>query len=246
MITQMRSNRQNSSKLHVAILLDGNGRWAAMRGLPRPDGHRAGVAAVRRIVTAAPSLEISTLTLYAFSSNNWERPAGEVSSLLALLEDYLRPEPAECVAQGIRLRVIGRRDRVPSSMLRAIEEAERVTAGGRALDLRIAIDYSSRDAILRAACWMLSSLEISQREFGRRLGEVTHSGGPVPDVDLLIRTGGERRLSDFLLWECAYAELFFSPRMWPDFQAQDLAEALDDFLTRDRRFGRVPEAIGAD
>jgi undecaprenyl diphosphate synthase len=242
----MPSRTEKSSKLHVAILLDGNGRWAASRGLPRPEGHRAGVAAVRRIVQSAASLGIGTLTLYAFSSNNWERPVGEVGSLLALLEDYLRAEPESCVAAGIRLRVIGRRDRIPRTMVKAIDEAERATAAGRALDLRIAIDYSSRDAILRAACWMLSSLEVSQREFARRLGEVTYSGGPVPDVDLLIRTGGERRLSDFLLWECAYAELFFSPRMWPDFQPQDLAEALDDFTARDRRFGRVPEAVGAD
>jgi undecaprenyl diphosphate synthase len=245
-ITQMPSRPENTSKLHVAILLDGNGRWAAQRGMPRPEGHRAGVAAVRRIVRSAPSLGVGILTLYAFSSNNWDRPAGEVTSLLALLEEYLRDEAPACAAEGIRLRVIGRRDRVSRSMANAIEEAELSTAQGRALELRIAIDYSSRDAILRAACWMLSSLEVSQREFGRRLGEVTHSGGPVPDVDLLIRTGGERRLSDFLLWECAYAELFFSPRMWPDFRTEDLAEALDDFLARDRRFGRVSEAVGAD
>jgi undecaprenyl diphosphate synthase len=246
MLTQMPSRPENPSKLHVAILLDGNGRWAALRGMPRPEGHRAGLAAVRRIVGVAPTLGIDTLTLYAFSSNNWDRPFGEVSALLALLEEYLRMEPQTCAAEGIRLRVIGRRDRIPRTMVKAIEEAERATASGRALDLRIAIDYSARDAILRASCWMLSSLEISQREFERRLGEVTNSGGPVPDVDLLIRTGGERRLSDFLLWECAYAELFFSPRMWPDFQPADLTEAIDDFLARDRRFGRVTEAIGAD
>jgi undecaprenyl diphosphate synthase len=245
-ITQMPSRPENNSKLHVAILLDGNGRWAALRGMPRPEGHRAGVAAVRRIVRSAPTLGIGILTLYAFSSNNWERPTGEVNSLLELLEDYLRGETPACAAEGIRLRVIGRRDRIPRSMVKAIEEAERATATGRTLELRIAIDYSSRDAILRAACWMLSSLEVSQREFGRRLGEVTYSGGPVQDVDLLIRTGGERRLSDFLLWECAYAELFFSQRMWPDFRPEDLSEALDDFLSRDRRFGRVSEAVGAD
>jgi len=249
MLTQMPSRSENSSTLHVAILLDGNGRWAALRGMPRPEGHRAGVAAVRRVVSAAPGLGVGTLTLYAFSSNNWERPSGEVASLLALLEDYLRTDAPVCAAQGVRLRVIGRRDRIPRTLVKAIDEAERITARGHALDLRIAIDYSSRDAILRAACWMLSSLEVSQREFGRRLGEVTNSGGPVRDVDLLIRTGGERRLSDFLLWECAYAELFFSPRMWPDFQPADLVEALDDFLARDRRFGRVTETaepVGAD
>ena len=246
MLTQMPSRPQSPSKLHIAILLDGNGRWAAVRGMPRPEGHRAGVAAVRRIVSAAPGLGIGTLTLYAFSSNNWERPSNEVASLLALLENYLRTDAPICAAEGIHIRIIGRRDRIPRSMVKAIDEAERLTAGGHALDLRIAIDYSSRDAILRAACWMVSSLEVSQREFGRRLGEVTNSGGPVPDVDLLIRTGGERRLSDFLLWECAYAELFFSSLMWPDFQPHDLSEALDDFLARDRRFGRVTEAVGAD
>jgi undecaprenyl diphosphate synthase len=235
-----------SEKLHVAILLDGNGRWASSRGLPRPEGHRAGLAAVREIVAAAPQLGVGTLTLYAFSSNNWERPSAEVNALLALLEEYLREEPRLYAAEGVKLRVIGRRDRIPRTLAREIENAERTTASGRALEVRIAIDYSSRDAILRAACWMLSSLEVSHREFARRLGEVTHSGGPVPDVDLLIRTGGERRLSDFLLWECAYAELFFSPRMWPEFRAEDLAAALDDYGGRERRFGRVPEAVGAD
>jgi undecaprenyl diphosphate synthase len=246
MLTQMPSRPENSSKLHVAILLDGNGRWASLRGMPRPEGHRAGVAAVRRVVRAAPALGIGTLTLYAFSSNNWDRPAAEVSSLLALLEEYLRTESQACVTEGVRLRIIGRRDRIPRTLVKAIDDAERATAAGRTIDLRIAIDYSSRDAILRAACWMLSSLEVSQREFERRLGEVTNSAGPVRDVDLLIRTGGERRLSDFLLWECAYAELFFSPKMWPDFQSSDLSEAMGDFLARDRRFGRVKEAIGAD
>lgn len=232
-------------KLHVAILLDGNGRWAASRGLPRSEGHRAGVAAVRRVVQAAPSLGIGALTLYAFSSNNWERPAIEVVSLLNLLEEFLRSEAASCATAGVRIRVVGRRDRIPPTLVDAIHSAERVTAQGRKLDLRIALDYSSRDSILRAACWLLSSLEVSEREFARRLGEVTNAGAPASDVDLLIRTGGERRLSDFMLWECAYAELFFTPRMWPDFEAKDLAEAVDDFLGRERRFGRVPEAAAS-
>lgn len=232
-------------RLHVAILLDGNGRWASARGLARSEGHRAGVAAVRRVVRAAPSLGIGTLTLYAFSANNWDRPDGEVSALLALLEDYLRAETSECVAHGVRLRVIGRRDRIPASLVEAVSSAERATAAGRALELRIAVDYSSREAILRASCWMVSSLEISESEFARRLAQVTHAGGSNPDVDLLIRTGGEHRLSDFMLWECAYAELFFTPRMWPEFEARDLAEAVEDFLGRQRRFGRLPEAAAA-
>lgn len=235
----------SAPKLHVAILLDGNGRWAAARGLPRSEGHRAGVAAVRRIVRAAPALDIGTLTLYAFSANNWKRPSGEVASLLCLLEEYLRSEEVECAAKGVRVRVIGRRDRIPATLVEAIESAERRTAAGRTLELRIALDYSSREAILRAACWMVSSLEVSDREFARRLGQVTHGGTPAPDVDLLIRTGGERRLSDFMLWECAYAELLFTPRMWPEFEAADLAAAVEDFLGRERRFGRLPEAAAA-
>ncbi|MGA2509546.1 MAG: di-trans,poly-cis-decaprenylcistransferase [Candidatus Acidiferrales bacterium] len=232
-------------KIHVAILLDGNGRWAAARGLPRSEGHRAGVAAVRRVVRVAPALGIGTLTLYAFSAQNWERPTVEVASLLGLLEDYLRAETAECAAKGVRLRVIGRRDRIPVTLVEAIEAAELATAAGRTLELRIALDYSSREAILRASCWMLSSLEVTEDEFARKLGQVTHAGASAPDVDLLIRTGGERRLSDFMLWECAYAELLFTPRMWPEFDAADLEAAVEDFLGRERRFGRLPETAAA-
>src|SRR6202042_826073 len=220
------------SQLHVAILLDGNGRWAASRGLARSEGHRAGVESVRRVVRAAPALGIGTLTLYAFSSDNWGRPMSEVSALLGLLEEYFRAESPKCAADGVRLRVIGRRDRLPPTLKQAIDAAERTTASGRALELRIAVDYSSRDAILRAACWMMSSLEVSEREFAKRLGEVTHSSGAALDVDLLIRTGGDRRLSDFMLWECAYAELFFTPVMWPDFKAADLESAVEDFRGR--------------
>ena len=145
----------------------------------------------------------------------------------------------------MRLRVIGRRDRIPPTLIEAIELAERGTSAGRTLELRIALDYSSREAILRASCWMMSSLEVSDSEFARRLGQVTHGGGSAPDVDLLIRTGGERRLSDFMLWECAYAELLFTPRMWPEFEADDLAAAIEDFLGRERRFGRLPQSAAA-
>ena len=233
------------NQMHVAILLDGNGRWAAAHGLRRSEGHRAGVEAVRRVVRAAPALGIGTLTLYAFSSDNWGRPLSEVASLLTLLEEYLRTEAPKCAAENVRLRVIGRRDRIPPTLAEAIQTAERLTAHCRGLQLRIALDYSSRDAILRAACWMLSSTEVSEREFAKRLGEVTHASGPALDVDLLIRTGGDRRLSDFMLWECAYAELFFTARMWPDFTAEDLVAAVEDFRGRERRFGLLPEAAAS-
>jgi undecaprenyl diphosphate synthase len=244
-INKLAPQPATNTGLHVAILLDGNGRWASSRGLARSEGHRAGVESVRRVVRAAPALGIGTLTLYAFSSDNWGRPMSEVSALLALLEEYFRAEAGKCAAEGIRLRVIGRRDRLPPSLKQAIDSVERSTAPGRALELRIAVDYSSRDAILRAACWMMSSLEVSQREFAKRLGEVTHSTGSALDVDLLIRTGGDRRLSDFMLWECAYAELLFTPVMWPDFRAADLESAVEDFLGRERRFGRLSEAAAS-
>jgi len=237
---------ENFPRLHVAILMDGNGRWAAARGLPRPEGHRAGVEAVRRVVQAAPALCVGTLTLFAFSGDNWQRPASEVVALLDLVESYLLAEAGNCAASGVRIRVIGRRDRIPPSLKAAIEAAEAATSHGRTLELCIAVDYSSRDAILRAACWMLSSLEVSQAEFARRLGEVTHAGRATADVDLLIRTGGEHRLSDFLLWECAYAELVFTSKMWPEFEAADLEAAIGEFALRERRFGKLPQAVAGD
>jgi undecaprenyl diphosphate synthase len=229
--------------LHVAVIPDGNGRWAATRGLARTAGHEAGVAAVRRLVSAAPEAGIGMLSLYVFSADNWERPQTEVASLLGLLEAFFREEVDCFRAAGIRLRVIGRRDRLPEGLRASIATIEKQTAAGRNLFLRLAIDYSAQDAILRAACRMISSLEISRREFARVLGLANHGDGPAPDVDLLIRTGGEQRLSDFLLWESAYAELVFSPKLWPDFERGDLEAALEEFRRRDRRFGRIPEAV---
>jgi undecaprenyl diphosphate synthase len=228
--------------LHVAIIPDGNGRWAALRGLPRPAGHRAGVEAVWDVVQAAPALGIGQLTLYAFSADNWERPQEEVQGLLAILEEFLREKALVCQAQGIELQVIGRRDRLPAGLRSAIRLAQQLTAGGRRLRLRLAVDYSARDAIVRAACRMLSSLEISREEFARLLGAACFDRQPAADVDLLIRTGGEQRLSDFLLWELAYAELVFCPKLWPDFEAADLEVAVAEFHRRERRFGRVPVA----
>jgi undecaprenyl diphosphate synthase len=213
--------------MHVAIIMDGNGRWANARGLPRVAGHRVGVEAVRRAVEAAPDLGIKILTLYAFSADNWRRPPREVSALMRLLGHYLTQETARCIANGVRLETIGRRDRLPVSVVRMIEEAERRTAAGVKLRLRLAIDYSARRAIQEAASQVQGE---GPEEWAKLLG---------PDVDLLIRTSGEQRLSDFLLWESAYAEIVFTTRMWPEFAADDLAEAVAEFHRRDRRFGAV-------
>jgi undecaprenyl diphosphate synthase len=231
--------------LHVAIIMDGNGRWAAARGLPRIAGHRAGALALRRTVEAAPALGTSTLTLYAFSSDNWRRPPEEVSALMRLFLEHLRKETAACLDNGVRISVVGRRDRLSPDLHEAIDAAETMTRPGRALHLRIAVDYSARDCILRAAGQLAPAGKPTREEFAVLLGEAYHATEPAPDVDLLIRTGGERRLSDFLLWECAYAELYFTPRMWPDFGKADLREAVQDFRSRDRRFGAIPQAAAS-
>ena len=228
--------------LHVAIIMDGNGRWAVARGRPREWGHRCGAEAVRRVVEAAPGLGIASLTLYAFSSDNWARPQTEVSLLMRLLGRYLESEARELAENGVRLRVVGRRDRLSPAIVGAIEEAEARTSAGRRLTLRLAVDYSSRDVLLRALKEAATLSDVERQDMAALLGRAMHASGPAPDVDLLIRTGGERRLSDFLLWECAYAELLFTPVMWPDFDGEQLAEALRDFHARDRRFGRVAAA----
>ncbi|MEO7522284.1 MAG: polyprenyl diphosphate synthase [Gemmatimonas sp.] len=222
--------------MHVAIIMDGNGRWAQARGLPRSAGHLAGVGTVRRIVEAAPARGIGVLSMYAFSSDNWKRPGPEVRALLRLLETYLRTEVSSCVRQSVRIEVLGRRDRLPSRVLDAIVAAERDTAGGTTLRLRLAIDYSSRDEIVRAAARGPRS-----RAALARLLQMT-SDSPAPDVDLLIRTGGEQRLSDFLLWESAYAELYFIDTAWPDFDATALSLAVAEFGRRNRRFGTLRSA----
>ncbi len=232
---------QQSTSMHVGIIMDGNGRWATRLGRSRDAGHRAGAAMVRRIVEAAPDLGIGVLTLFAFSADNWRRPAAEVAWLMRLFREYLRGETERCVAHGMRLEVIGRRDRIGPALQRAIETSYRETAAGTRLHLRIALDYSSRDAILRAAQCLSPEAAPTRDAFSRLLAIADH-GTPVPDVDLLIRTGGERRLSDFLLWEAAYAELLFTPLMWPEFGPEALREAIADFSTRQRRFGALPEA----
>jgi undecaprenyl diphosphate synthase len=228
--------------MHVAIIMDGNGRWARRRGLPRQAGHRAGAKTVRRIVEAASQSSIDCLTLYAFSSDNWTRPRDEVAHLMRLFKWHLRSEIKRCVDNGVRLNVIGRRDRLHPELVTAIEQAEAATAGGDRLLLRIAVDYSARDALAQSAhkagsnCGCIAGGH-ERACFEAALDAQIHAQAHAGDVDLLIRSGGEHRLSDFLLWECAYAELVFVDTFWPDFSEQDLATALGEFRQRERRFG---------
>ncbi len=223
---------------HAAIIMDGNGRWAERRGWDRIRGHQAGGRVAERIIEAAPGLGLDVLTLYAFSSDNWSRPMPEVTALLRLLRGHLRRERGRALTNGVAVEVIGRRDRLPASLLREIERTEEATRAGRSLRLRLAVDYSGRDAILEAA--LRATREEAPLDRARFEDLLTRPGqAKAPPVDLLIRTGGEYRLSDFLLWECAYAELFFRPTMWPDFTVAELREVLSEFDQRQRRFGGV-------
>lgn len=241
--------------LHVAIIMDGNGRWATARGRPRAEGHRAGSHAVRSVVTAAPGLGISTLTLYAFSSDNWRRPPLEVRQLMRLLQNHLRTEARRCVEEGVRVSVIGRRDRLEPGLVSAIESVEEQTREGTRLLLHLAIDYSGRETMLEALRLSLRTADVlplrgsrrspgdlSRTDLSELMARALHAHQPIPEVDLLIRTGGEKRLSDFLLWEAAYAELVFTPCPWPDFSGEELAAAVEEFRSRERRFGGVTGA----
>jgi undecaprenyl diphosphate synthase len=222
--------------------MDGNGRWAEARGLPRTAGHREGAKAVRSVVEAAPDLGIATLTLYAFSADNWQRPAAEVRALMELFERFLHSERDKCIENGVLLNIIGRRDRFEPRLLRAIRRAEAATAAGRTLHLRIAVDYSARQALIDAAHLQQSTEPLDVVSYSELLNRVVNSRPAAPDVDLLIRTSGEQRLSDFLLWECAYAELIFTDCLWPDFNGDELERAVGEFHRRDRRFGGAAEA----
>ena len=233
----VQSIRRAQVPRHVAIIMDGNGRWATRRGLARAQGHEAGMHAVRRTAEAAVDTGVDVLTLFAFSSANWKRPAGEVSNLMRLFRIYLRADLQRLKDSGVRLSIIGRRDRLGDDLRFQVAQAESATVAGRRLHLRIAIDYSARDCIARAA---------QACGDADRMGElIARTAGPVgeglDEVDLLIRTGGEKRLSDFLLWEAAYAELWFTDRMWPEFGGEDLKAALGEFAARNRTFGMVPE-----
>jgi len=235
------SEQQTTGPAHVAIIMDGNGRWAQQRGKVRTEGHKVGAEAVRRTVEASRGLGIRILTLYAFSSDNWNRPKSEVHTLMRLLNRFLGKHTPRMVDEGVRLNVIGRRDRLAPRLLAAVERAEERTSMHERFVLRLAVDYSARDAITRAA-GVMAAESGGDGNFRKYLNRAIHANIEVPEVDLLIRTGGERRLSDFLLWELAYSELFFTAKFWPDCHGDDLAAAVADFKSRQRRFGLVPAA----
>ncbi|MCB1044640.1 MAG: di-trans,poly-cis-decaprenylcistransferase [Acidobacteria bacterium] len=219
---------------HIAVIMDGNGRWAQRQGLSRSEGHVAGIEALKRAVDVIYQKNIPYLTVYAFSTDNWKRPQAEVSTLMHLMKNYLQHETDSCVQKGVRINVIGRRDRLAPDIRHEIEKSEQATAAGHRLLFRFAVDYGARDVIERAA---KLSKRLACKPFRALIERASHSVAGVPDVDLMIRTGGEKRLSDFLLWENAYAELYFLDGMWPDFGAQDVDQALDWYSQRKRRFG---------
>ncbi|MGB7623636.1 MAG: polyprenyl diphosphate synthase [Terriglobia bacterium] len=214
----------------------------AHHGRQRPLGHRAGAEVVRRIVQAAPGVGIGTLTLFAFSSDNWQRPQDEIRGLMEIFEHYLRTQAVPWVAQGVRVNVLGRRDRLTPPLRASIECAEEMTRRGQCLCLRLAIDYSARETLVQAAREFKKNQGEGRDSFSRILARAMHGESSTPEVDLVIRTGGEQRLSDFLLWECAYAELFFTQVLWPDFNVENLKSLLEEFHSRHRRFGRIAEA----
>jgi len=226
---------------HVAIIMDGNGRWAAARGGKRSDGHRQGAEAVRRVVRAARELGVRYLTLYAFSAQNWERPAAEVADLMQLLLRFVLQERAELNARGIRLTTIGDQTRLPAYVRGPIAALTEATRANRGMTLCLALSYGGRESIVRAA-QRLARAAVEGRLAPEAIGE-DHVARALPPPDLLIRTSGEQRLSNFLLWECAYAELYFTDVMWPDFGREHLLAAVEAFSRRQRRFGRVDESV---
>ncbi len=225
---------------HVAIIMDGNGRWAAQRGLPRSAGHKAGIEALRRAVKTAGELGIEYLTIYSFSTENWSRPRTEVAFLLDLLRRFIRQDVAELHAAGVRIRVIGDREDLDAPIITMLQDAERLTRGNSKLNLVVAFNYGSRQEIARAARALADDVtagRISSGDISPELIESHLDTAGIPDPDLLIRTGGEERISNFLLWQCAYAEFVFVPDFWPDFSAEIFARAIATFASRERRYG---------
>jgi undecaprenyl diphosphate synthase len=235
-------NRPPAAPRHVAIIMDGNGRWAARRGLPRSAGHKAGVDALRRAVKAAADFGIEYLTIYSFSSENWSRPAAEVSFLLDLLRRFIRQDVAELHRSGVKITVVGSRVDLEPGIVSLLDDAERLTRENSKLNLVVAFNYGSRQEIGRAMSAIarkIESGEISTADISPELISVNLDTAGIPDPDLLIRTGGEQRISNFLLWQCAYTEFVFVDEFWPDFTHEIFARALDEFRLRDRRFGGI-------
>lgn len=235
-------NRPPAVPRHVAIIMDGNGRWAARRGLPRSAGHKAGVDALRRAVKAAADFGIEYLTIYSFSSENWSRPAAEVSFLLDLLRRFIRQDVAELHRSGVKITVVGSRADLEPGIVSLLDDAERLTRGNSKLNLVVAFNYGSRQEIARALSAIarkVESGEISAADISPELISLNLDTAGIPDPDLLIRTGGEQRISNFLLWQCAYTEFVFVDEFWPDFTHEIFARALDEFRLRDRRFGGI-------
>ena len=235
-------NRPPAAPRHVAIIMDGNGRWAARRGLPRSAGHKAGVDALRRAVKAAADFGIEYLTIYSFSSENWSRPAAEVSFLLDLLRRFIRQDVAELHRSGVKITVVGSRADLEPGIVSLLDDAERLTRENSKLNLVVAFNYGSRQEIGRAMVAIgrkIESGEISAADISPELISLNLDTAGIPDPDLLIRTGGEQRISNFLLWQCAYTEFVFVDEFWPDFTHEIFARALDEFRLRDRRFGGI-------
>ncbi len=233
---QQVDTKQNKP-LHVAIIMDGNGRWAKARGLPRVAGHKQGAEAARRVTTAAAELGVKYLTLFGFSSENWRRPESEVNELMKLLRHYLRSETAELHKKGARLRVIGDRTRLDSDIVELIEQAEALTQDNTEITVIMALNYGGRQDIAQAALKLPPEAKDLDPEALEDVFAANLMTVGIPDPDLLIRTSGEQRVSNFLLWQCAYAEMVFTDTLWPDFDKKDLLDALDEYATRDRRFG---------
>ncbi len=227
---------------HVAIIMDGNGRWAREKGLPRREGHRAGADSVREVVEACKKLGVKFLTLYAFSSENWKRPKGEIRALMALLKEFLRVKTPEMKSQGVRLHAIGRLEDLPSDCQRELSSAIEQTSSNSDLDLILALSYGSREEIVDAAKQLAreaASGSLNPEDIDNDLMSQKLYTSKIPDPDLLIRTSGERRISNFLLWQISYAEIVISEKFWPDFREPDLKDATAEYALRNRRFGSI-------
>lgn len=236
------AGRDDAAPVHVCVIMDGNGRWASARGLPRAEGHRRGAESARQVIKEAARMGVGYLTLFGFSSENWKRPSGEVTDLMGLLRLYLRKELADLHKQGVRFRVIGERSRLPQDVQVLIQAAEDRTRANTGLNLVIALSYGGRAEIVNAARVLAEKVkagELDPADINEQVFATQLETADIPDPDLLIRTSGEQRISNFLLWQCAYTEFVFTETLWPDFGAQSFRDAISEYQSRDRRYGAV-------